>query len=438
MIIFLHIKNDEKLNYAKLRYWMIDHCQKWILYKSKPEAFSIFVTNSYNRLDNVLAALKCLIQGQSQKGVFFLKSDFNIFKTYKINGDDKFLETLKKYFRLNDTNIHNDWVFKNFELKGYTKKTIISLFNKKKEIEDSTISKIDDKTCDFCLKEFKNKYIKKNHLKICKKNTSIPNIENNIELIQSEHEKNQDLKLNIETIINNKVESIVNNKIDNIASLLKDLKEDMNAKVQTINNTNNNLNVNNVNNVNIQINNYKTKKDKLNQYLKDMIDLDTFTENYKNDPKYHLTKDEALVLLENSEKLGVPSYGEGLYTYIKKKYCLQLEDLTGKKQQYHESFLPFICSDINLRRHYELEKDGWKLVKDTDKIKKIVNISDQQIFNHHNKFVCYSKKGKNTVVNIFLRKSDYSEIESEFDNLLESVTNTNNNLIENEKENETK
>jgi hypothetical protein len=161
-----------------------------------------------------------------------------------------------------------------------------------------------------------------------------------------------------------------------------------------------------------------------------MIDLDTFTENYKNDPKYHLTKDEALVLLENSEKLGVPSYGEGLYTYIKKKYCLQLEDLTGQKHPYHESFLPFICSDINLRRHYELEKDGWKLVKDTDKIKKIVNISDQQIFNHHNKFVCYSKKGKNTVVNIFLRKSDYSEIESGFDNLIESVTNTNDNLIE--------
>jgi hypothetical protein len=189
--------------------------------------------------------------------------------------------------------------------------------------------------------------------------------------------------------------------LNNIQNLLENIKN----PIQNVNNVQNN--------VNVQINNtYISKKDKLNSYYKDMIDIDTFTDNYKNNTKYHLTKDEAKVLLENSENMGIPTYGEGLYTYLKKKYCLQLEDLTGKEVKHYESILPFINNDTNLRSHYELTKDGWSLVKTNDKIKKIVNISDQQIFEHHNKFICYSsKKGKNTVVNIFLRKSDYSNIE---------------------------
>ena len=52
------------------------------------------------------------------------------------------------------------------------------------------------------------------------------------------------------------------------------------------------------------------------------------------------------------------------------------------------------------------------LVKSTDKIKKIISISDQQIFKHHNKNIYYSKKrGHSTVINIFLKKSDYTEVD---------------------------
>jgi hypothetical protein len=150
-----------------------------------------------------------------------------------------------------------------------------------------------------------------------------------------------------------------------------------------------------------------------------MIYIDTFTDNYKNNSKYHLTKDEALILLENSEKLGIPSYGEGLYTYLKKKYCLQLKDLTGTEIKHYESVLPFICADINKRSHYEFNNQKeWVLLQGTDKLKKIVDISDKQIFDHHKKFIDYpKKKGKVTVINVFLKKSDYNEISQNFETL---------------------
>jgi len=100
-----------------------------------------------------------------------------------------------------------------------------------------------------------------------------------------------------------------------------------------------------------------------------------------------------------------------LNTYLKKKYCLQLEKLTGETKKYHECVLPYISNDANLRSHYEKRNNGWILVKSTDKIMKLLNISDQQIYNHHNKFVHYPKKGKKKAINILLRKSDYLDIE---------------------------
>ena len=135
-----------------------------------------------------------------------------------------------------------------------------------------------------------------------------------------------------------------------------------------------------------------------------------FLENYKNDPQFGISKDEAKTLIENSETMGIISYSEGLFTCIKKKYSLQLEKIKGINKKYYEVILPFICSDVNLRSHFEFNNNEWNLVKSNDKLKNIVSISDQQIFKHHNRFVCYSsKRGRNTVVNVFLRKSDFDE-----------------------------
>ena len=65
--------------------------------------------------------------------------------------------------------------------------------------------------------------------------------------------------------------------------MMQELKEEIrhnNSNTRT-NNTTNNVNIQ----YNIQINNSKSKRDKLNLCLTDMIDMDTFIENYKNNSK---------------------------------------------------------------------------------------------------------------------------------------------------------
>ena len=152
--------------------------------------------------------------------------------------------------------------------------------------------------------------------------------------------------------------------------MLKDLKREIcSNQTSIINNTTNNNTTNNntTNNVNIQINNNTTKKDKLNKHLQhEMVDIITFLDNYKNDPRFQMTKDESQVLFENSETMGVNSYSEGLYTCIKKKYALLLNSLFGKNKNYYDIILPFLCNDINLRNHYELTTNGWEIKKNTD------------------------------------------------------------------------
>jgi hypothetical protein len=377
MIIFTNIVNDNIINIDDIKPWLLKNCQKWIILNEESNINIIFSTKII-RLDSII---------RSFKGFIFKINENVKINTKKINQEENFSQILKTYFcKTNNT-------FDNIKLKGFTKKYLFSLLEKNNDNNDDVNIKI----CSYCSKSFKTKFNKTRHEKICNKKNII----------------DEKTEANIESIINNKVENIVKNQLTNINDNMTNMFKELNDKLTNVQQVSQIQQVtNNTNNVNIQINNYKTKKDKLNHYLKNMIDIDTFISKYSSDPKYHLTKDESQILLENSENMGISSYGDGLLTYIKKKYALQLQDLTGDEKKYHEVILPFICSDINLRNHYELTSNGWLLNKNNDKIKNIVTISDQQIFNHHNRFICYSaKKGKNTVINIFLRKSDYSQIE---------------------------
>jgi hypothetical protein len=382
MIIFTDIVNDNIINIDDIKPWLLKNCEKWIILNKKTNIYIIFLLNKSARLDSII---------RSFKGFIFKINEHVKINTKKINQEENFSQILKTYFcKTNNT-------FDNIKLKGYTKKYLLSLLEKNNDDSDDDIN---IKICSYCSKSFKTKFNKTRHEKICKKKTIIDE-KNNNSIVDNKDELKEELKEELKDFKNE------------ISNMFKEFNKEFNDKITNVQQVSQIQQVTNTtNNVNIQINNYKTKKDKLNHYLKNMIDLDTFTDNYKNNEKYHLTKDEALILLENFQNLGISSYGDGLLTYIKKKYAAQLEDLTGDQKKYHEVILPFICSDINLRNHYELTSNGWLLNKNNDKIKNIVTISDQQIFNHHNRFICYSaKKGKNTVINIFLRKSDYSQIE---------------------------
>lgn len=172
-----------------------------------------------------------------------------------------------------------------------------------------------------------------------------------------------------------------------------------------------------------------SKKDKLDCYFGDTIDLDTFIDNYKNNPEFQLTFDESKILLDNFEGYGTDGYGAGLYYYLKKKYLLQVKKLTGKEP--NEFIMPFITADSKLRNHYEKTEFGWKNTSINDKIKKLVIISNDQVYLHHKQPIILTPKQRNNVASDILRKSNFQHAEVILErkkNLLEFEKNINNDL----------
>ena len=157
------------------------------------------------------------------------------------------------------------------------------------------------------------------------------------------------------------------------------------------------------NTVNISNPSIVTKQNTLNVHFGEMIDLDTFIENYKT--KYPLTYDETKVLLENYHHSGIKSYGAGLFSLLKKNCSKQLSELIG--EDIETPILPFVLSDSGLRKHLEKTPEGWIPASTRDKIKKLVVISNDQIYKYHNDMIPLSAYEKELITNSILRKSDY-------------------------------
>jgi hypothetical protein len=390
MRVIIGLHNIESVKYHLLCYWLQEYANKWIIKNNildKNKIICIFNTNTQLTISKcILSLLKYCFPCKESKCIKISNFKSNIFINKKINTDQEFKKYLKSYFFQDITDFNNtpSDIFDNIKLKYYTKETLLSQLQEEEKKEEKIIDEKNSKNtedkvfkCDFCDKTFKSLYNCDRHKKFnCKE------ILNNLLL--------DDIKT-------------IKSKFNDISEI-KQIIHNLQTPNTIVNNNNNN------NTINIQVNNVSKQK-KLNQLLHNVIDIDTFTENYKNDPDLFLSKDESQVLLENSEINGIDGYCEGLSTYLKKKYCLQLEKITGEIKKYHECVLPYISNDYNLRSHYEKTNNGWILVKSTDKIMKLLNISDQQIYNHHNKFVHYPKKGKKKAINILLRKSDYLDIE---------------------------
>ena len=327
MELFIIIQNKYESIYNLFNKWLNLHASKWVVKFEKEKSIDILCilkTNYYTRIDNTIAAILNYIN-KNMDDTFNLKSLFKIKKL--INNQYLLNEYLQKYF------INLD----NIETNGYKKEYLNNILNIPQKEVDEFNNKNKKNTekkhnCIYCNKEFTTISTCNRHQKFnCDKNK-------NKELI---------LKKQIKDELKNELKDEIRNEIKD--ELRKELSEN-NMKI--INGNNNTINNNTTNNNTININ-LQTKIEKLNFYCNDTIDMDTFIKNYETNEKYQLTKEESALLLENIDNSGINSYGNGLASFLKRKYCLQFNDITGKTEEPKNCVLPFVSSDINLRSYYE-------------------------------------------------------------------------------------
>ncbi len=178
---------------------------------------------------------------------------------------------------------------------------------------------------------------------------------------------------------------------------------------------NKNLQINNINCINSTINNNIkiTKIEYLNLNFSNVIPMSTFIENYKT--KYGLNKEETRLVLENFKHGGVNSCINDLLFYIRQSAC----------KQYNEEFdmpitidktnvvLPYMLNDMSLREHYEkYDDEKWSKTKVTDNIKKLVTITNDQIYKHQGEYMNFNGPTRKRIINGLLKGSSYQFLET--------------------------
>jgi hypothetical protein len=179
------------------------------------------------------------------------------------------------------------------------------------------------------------------------------------------------------------------------------------------NNNNNNViktqNINNINNINQNNNLNLTKIQNLNLNFGDVIDINTFIENYKNE--YGLTNKQTETLLENYKNGGINSCISSLVYYLKESAIQQYKHIKGKEIAMADIILPFILGDECIRSHFEKTVNGqWDKTIMIDNIKKIVGITDDHVYKHHNTYLQLNDQHKKKLIFGVLKASDYSKL----------------------------
>ena len=252
--------------------------------------------------------------------------------------------------------------------------------------------------CSPCNKYYKHQSGFSRHKKLCILKNSDENYKNvydyelEIEKIKTKHE----YQLKLEQIKNEfAIEKL---KLDNEIS--KKELENKHLQLQQINNTNNTMN-NYINNVRI------SKVQYLNVNFGNVIDINTFIDNYKD--KFGLTNQQTLTLLENYQSDGINSCITTLVHYLKKSAVQQYKELKGKDISIEDIILPFLLSDKSLREHFEKTINGkWDKTTMVENIKKIISITNNQVFSHHNKFLNFTANQRKRIINGVLKASGYS------------------------------
>jgi hypothetical protein len=255
------------------------------------------------------------------------------------------------------------------------------------------------KICNYCNKEFTfiNNFYR--HRKTCKlynteENTTIIDkckiLEDEINKLKKEHE----YKLEIEKLKNELTKKDL--------EISKKEIEKKNLQLQINTNSNNTTIINNIN---------ISKIEYLNTNFSNVIDMETFIENYRN--KYGLNEDQTRTLLENSQNDGINGCISSLFYYLKKSAMQQYKDMNGQDIEMHNIILPFILSDKYIRDHYEKSISGkWDKTTMIDNLKRIVSITNDQIYKHHNQFMGFNGPQRKRIINGILKASGFSNLDN--------------------------
>jgi hypothetical protein len=137
--------------------------------------------------------------------------------------------------------------------------------------------------------------------------------------------------------------------------------------------------------------------------------MNTFLTNYSE--SYGLTSDQTKTLLENSENDGVTACISGIIHYLKKSAVKQYKDINGEDIAMENIILPFLLSDRCVRDHFEKSSDNkWDKTTMIDNINKIVSITNNQVYKHHNKYMNFNSKQKKRIINGLLKQSGYNMV----------------------------
>ncbi len=202
-----------------------------------------------------------------------------------------------------------------------------------------------------------------------------------------------------------------------------EIKEIENKNLQLINDSKNKKITNKIN---VEINNINICKLKyLNSNFSNVIDINTFIENYKT--KYGLTNEQSLTLLENSQEGGINSCISSLVYYLKDSAIKQYKEIKGQEIARNDVVLPFLLSDKSLRDHFEKSINGkWDKTTMNDNIKKIVTITNDHVFKHHKQFINISGHQNKRLMNGILKASCYSLLSNITNPELYKITGENN------------
>ena len=320
---------------------------------------------------------------------------------------------------------HN--IKKHYNSQKHINNTICNSIMKSDEhLNNNNIKNNIELICVNCKKEYKFLSGLKKHQLICnqKENDSLLNEKINklkkdfkhkleIEKLKSEYEH----KLEIETL-----------KLKNEYELKLKNQECENLKQITNTNSNNNNKItNNITNINMP------KLDFLNSNFCNVLNIDDFIDNYKN--KYCLSKTETQILLENSLMGGLNNCISTLSCYLQRIAHKMYTELKCENLTVNESIMPIVLVDGSLRSHYEKNETQWIRTTSMDKLASIYNITNDQIYKHHSKYLAYDAYQKKKIQTGILKANNYTRLNNLQNDFYKKKSITNQNANKDDKNN---